>query len=114
MADAWYDLDSRMATGCHAWRCCRMGQFSFYLLVPRHTPAYSLLAKLRDPADCSVAHCHRMGQFSFYLLVPRHTPAYSLLANAALCCRFGPPLAFNFMAALAMPPSPHHSWRVRT
>jgi hypothetical protein len=53
-----------------------------------------------------------MGQFSFYLLVPRHTPAYSLLANAALCCRFGPPLAFNFMAALAMPPSPHHSWRV--
>lgn len=55
----------------------------------------------------------RMGQFSFYLLVPRHTPAYSLLANAALCCRFGPPLAFNFMAALAMPPSPHHSWRVR-
>lgn len=54
-----------------------------------------------------------MGQFSFYLLVPRHTPAYSLLANAALCCRFGPPLAFNFMAALAMPPSPHHSWRVR-
>ena len=55
----------------------------------------------------------RMGQFSFYLLVPRHTPAYSLLANSALCCRFGPPLAFNFMAALAMPPSPAHSWRVR-
>lgn len=54
-----------------------------------------------------------MGQFSFYLLVPRHTPAYSLLANAALCCRFGPPLAFNFMAALAMPPSHHESWRVR-
>lgn len=54
----------------------------------------------------------RMGQFSFYLLVPRHTPAYSLLANAALCCRFGPPLAFNFMAAIAMPPSPAHSWRV--
>mmetsp|Transcript_8614 Transcript_8614/g.25881 ORF Transcript_8614/g.25881 Transcript_8614/m.25881 type:complete len:758 (+) Transcript_8614:498-2771(+) len=54
---------------------------------------------------------YKMGQFSFYLLVPRHTPAYSLLANAALCCRFGPPLAFNFMAAIAMPPSPAHSWR---
>ena len=55
----------------------------------------------------------RMGQFSFYLLVPRHTPAYSLLANAALCCRFGPPLAFNFMAAIALPPSSAHSWRVQ-
>ena len=48
-----------------------------------------------------------MCRFSFYLLVPAHTPAYSLLANAMLMCRFGPPLAFNFMAALAMPPSKH-------
>lgn len=24
-----------------------------------------------------------------------------------LMCRFGPPLAFNFMAAIAMPPSKH-------
>lgn len=53
-----------------------------------------------------------MGQFKFYLLVPRHTPAYSLLANAMLMCRFAPPLAFNFMAALAMPPSDLHAFKV--
>ena len=50
-----------------------------------------------------------MGRFSFYLLVPRHTSAYSLLANGMLMCRFGPPLAFNFMAAIAMPASKHDS-----
>ena len=54
----------------------------------------------------------RMGQFKFYLLVPRHTPAYSLLANAMLMCRFAPPLAFNFMAAMAMPPSDMHDFKV--
>ena len=54
-----------------------------------------------------------MGQFKFYLLVPHHTPAYSLIANAMLMCRFAPPLAFNFMAALAMPPSDHHDFKVR-
>ena len=54
-----------------------------------------------------------MGQFKFYLLVPRHTPAYSLIANAMLMCRFAPPLAFNFMAALAMPPSDHHTFKAR-
>ena len=48
---------------------------------------------------------YRLGKFSFYLLVPGHTPAYSLLAHAMLMCRFGPPLAFNFMAAIAMPAS---------
>lgn len=53
-----------------------------------------------------------MGQFKFYLLVPRHTPAYSLLANAMLMCRFAPPLAFNFMAAMAMPPSTLHDSKV--
>ncbi len=52
-----------------------------------------------------------MGQFKFYLLVPHHTPAYSLIANAMLMCRFAPPLAFNFMAALAMPPSDHHTFK---
>lgn len=50
---------------------------------------------------------YRLGKFSFYLLVPRHTSAYSLLANSMLMCRFGPPLAFNFMAAIAMPASKH-------
>ena len=54
-----------------------------------------------------------MGQFKFYLLVPRHTPAYSLLANAMLMCRFAPPLAFNFMAAIAMPPSKLQGFKVR-
>ena len=54
-----------------------------------------------------------MGQYKFYLLVPRHTPAYSLLANAMLMCRFAPPLAFNFMAAMAMPPSDKHTFKVR-
>ncbi len=54
-----------------------------------------------------------MGQFKFYLLVPRHTPAYSLIANAMLMCRFAPPLAFNFMAALAMPPSDQHTFKAR-
>lgn len=49
----------------------------------------------------------KMGRFGFYLLVPGHTNAYSLLTNALLMCRFAPPLAFNFMAALAMPASKH-------
>lgn len=66
---------------------------------------------LAYPIGAAYYGLYKMGQFSFYLLVPRHTPPYSLLANAALCCRFGPPLAFNFMAAIAIPPSPEHSWR---
>jgi len=49
----------------------------------------------------------KLGRFGFYLLVPGHTNAYSLLTNALLMCRFAPPLAFNFMAALAMPASKH-------
>ena len=58
--------------------------------------------------DCALnmlPDCLTACRFSFYLLVPRHTPAYSLLAHAMLMCRFGPPLAFNFMAAIAMPAS---------
>ena len=51
----------------------------------------------------------KLGRFGFYLLVPGHTNAYSLLTNALLMCRFAPPLAFNFMAALAMPASKHDS-----
>jgi hypothetical protein len=36
-------------------------------------------------------------------MVPRHTDAYSLCYSALLMCRFAAPLAFNFMAAIAMP-----------
>ena len=39
----------------------------------------------------------------------RHTAPYSLLANGLLMCRFAAPLAFNFMAAVAIPPSSRHS-----
>ena len=39
----------------------------------------------------------------------RHTTPYSLLANGLLMCRFAAPLAFNFMAAVAIPPSSRHS-----
>eukprot|EP00884_Botryococcus_braunii_P007317 jgi/Botrbrau1/16587/Bobra.0068s0018.2 len=54
---------------------------------------------------CAAAYyaLYRLGRFSFYLLVPHHTGAFSLLANAQLMCRFAAPLAFHFMAGLAMP-----------
>lgn len=39
----------------------------------------------------------------------RHTTPYSLLANGLLMCRFAAPLAFNFMAAIAIPPSSRHA-----
>ena len=41
--------------------------------------------------------------------MPRHTSPYSLLANAMLMCRFAPPLAFNFMAGIALPPGKSYS-----
>ena len=43
------------------------------------------------------------------LILCRHTAPYSLLANGLLMCRFAAPLAFNFMAAVAIPPSSRHS-----
>lgn len=61
------------------------------------------------PCICAYYALYRLGRFSFYLLVPRHTPAYSLLANAMLMCRFAPPLAFNFMAGIALPPAKSYS-----
>ena len=61
------------------------------------------------PCLCAYYGIYKLGRFSFYLLVPRHTSAYSLLANAMLMCRFAPPLAFNFMAGIALPPAKSYS-----
>ena len=61
------------------------------------------------PCLCAYYAIYKLGRFSFYLLVPRHTSAYSLLANAMLMCRFAPPLAFNFMAGIALPPAKSYS-----
>ena len=61
------------------------------------------------PCLCSYYAIYKLGRFSFYLLVPRHTSPYSLLANAMLMCRFAPPLAFNFMAGIALPPGKSYS-----
>ncbi|EIE18799.1 hypothetical protein COCSUDRAFT_45246 [Coccomyxa subellipsoidea C-169] len=60
---------------------------------------------LAYPCLCAYYAIFKLGRFSFYLLVPGHTSAYSLLANAMLMSRFAPPLAFNFMAGIALPPS---------
>ena len=61
------------------------------------------------PCLCAYYAIYKLGRFSFYMLVPRHTSAYSLLANAMLMSRFAPPLAFNFMAGIALPPSKGYS-----
>ncbi|GAB4813329.1 hypothetical protein N2152v2_000375 [Parachlorella kessleri] len=66
---------------------------------------------LAYPCACAYYAIYRLGQFSFYRLVPRHTDAYSLCYSALLMTRFAPPLAFNFMAAVAMPASSSHSAR---
>ncbi|CAD7703192.1 unnamed protein product [Ostreobium quekettii] len=52
---------------------------------------------------CTYYTLFKLGQFSFYLLVPRHTSPYSLLTNALFMARFSFPLAYNFLAAIAMP-----------
>lgn len=61
------------------------------------------------PCLCAWYAIYKLGRFSFYLLVPRHTSPYSMLANAMLMCRFAPPLAFNFMAGIALPPGKSYS-----
>ncbi len=65
----------------------------------------SLCGSQAYPCLCAYYAIFKLGRFSFYLLVPGHTSAYSLLANAMLMSRFAPPLAFNFMAGIALPPS---------
>ena len=61
------------------------------------------------PCLCAYYAIYRLGRLSFYLMVPHHTSSYSLLANAMLMCRFAPALAFNYMAAIALPPNKSHS-----
>ncbi|KAL3146885.1 hypothetical protein ABBQ38_014857 [Trebouxia sp. C0009 RCD-2024] len=61
------------------------------------------------PCLCAYYAIYKLGRFNFYLLVPGHTTPYSLLANGLLMCRFAAPLAFNFMAAIAIPPSSRHA-----
>ena len=61
------------------------------------------------PCLCAYYAIYRLGRLSFYLMVPHHTSSYSLLANAMLMCRFAPALAFNYMAAIALPPNKSYS-----
>ncbi|KAK9820676.1 hypothetical protein WJX74_004847 [Apatococcus lobatus] len=70
--------------------------------VPTQLTTFALLAY---PCMAAYYALYRLGRFSFYRLIPGHTNAYSLLANALLMCRFAAPLAFNFMAAIAIPVS---------
>mmetsp|Transcript_15853 Transcript_15853/g.40278 ORF Transcript_15853/g.40278 Transcript_15853/m.40278 type:complete len:107 (-) Transcript_15853:740-1060(-) len=47
---------------------------------------------------CTYYSLFQLGIFrSYYFMVPRCTSAFSLLVNAALMCRFAPPLCYNFL-----------------
>lgn len=47
---------------------------------------------------CTYYSLFKLGIFSsYYFMVPGCTSAFSLLVNAALMCRFAPPLCYNFM-----------------
>jgi len=47
---------------------------------------------------CTYYSLFKLGIFSsFYFMVPGSTSSFSLLVNAALMCRFAPPLCYNFM-----------------
>ena len=100
---------------CTYYAMYKLGRFLLYALVPRHIyPFYccqGLLLRCLQAYPCLCAYyaIYKLGRFSFYLLVPRHTSPYSLLANAMLMCRFAPPLAFNFMAGIALPPGKSYS-----
>ncbi|PSC73983.1 LMBR1 domain-containing 2-like protein A [Micractinium conductrix] len=65
-------------------------------------------AFLAYPCACAYYSLYRLGRFAFYRMVPRHTDAYSLCYSGLLMCRFAAPLAFNFMAAIALPESKDH------
>ncbi|KAI3424225.1 hypothetical protein D9Q98_009581 [Chlorella vulgaris] len=64
---------------------------------------------LAYPCACAYYSLYRLGRFAFYRMVPGHTDAYSLCYSALLMCRFAAPLAFNFMAAIAMPERRGHT-----
>ncbi|KAK2076006.1 hypothetical protein QBZ16_001342 [Prototheca wickerhamii] len=65
--------------------------------------AAACLLCLAYPCACANYSLYRLGRFAFYRTVPRHTDAYSLCYSALLVTRFASPLAFNFMAAIALP-----------
>lgn len=60
-------------------------------------------AFLAYPLYCSYYSLYRLGQVAFYRMVPQHTDSYSLCYSGFLMCRFAAPLAFNFIAAVALP-----------
>lgn len=65
--------------------------------------AATCMVCLAYPCTCAYYSLYRLGRFAFYRTVPRHTDAYSLCTSALLLTRFAAPLAFNFMAAIALP-----------
>lgn len=104
----------------------RLGRFAFYRMVPRHTDAYSLcysgegcrasqqllplqpsgaqqqftvLQPVQARQGCCIPHCSWAGLQELATLLPAHP----MPDAALLMCRFAAPLAFNFMAAIAMP-----------
>ncbi|GMH42927.1 hypothetical protein BSKO_10849 [Bryopsis sp. KO-2023] len=79
--------------------------FSYIIHDVHHDAAIFSLSFmfLAYPAVAVYYTLFKLGRFSFYLLVPRHTAPYSLVSNSLFMCRFAFPLAFNYMAALALP-----------
>lgn len=90
---------------CAYYSLYRLGRFAFYRMVPRHTDAYSLCTSgaPRRLGSCAAAPRPRR------LLHPRirlpHPHPTSSHAAALLMSRFAAPLAFNFIAAIALPVS---------
>ena len=76
-------------------------------------PELVCFAFLAYPCACATYSLYRLGRFHFFRMVPRHTDAYSLCYSALLMCRFAAPLAFNWMAAIALPEREGHPSPVR-
>ncbi|KAL6768158.1 hypothetical protein ACKKBF_B38030 [Auxenochlorella protothecoides x Auxenochlorella symbiontica] len=69
----------------------------------RFPTAATCMLALAYPCACANYSLYRLGQVAFYRMVPGHTDSYSLCYSALLVSRFASPLAFNFMAAVALP-----------
>lgn len=91
---------------------CRLGRFSFYRMVPRHTDGYSLCTsgeprKRRSWEDSSAGVGWNQGLVPWVARQHFAAPCCPLPlpppAAALLMCRFAAPLAFNFIAAVALP-----------
>lgn len=78
-------------------RSVATGRHSFFLVQ------FLSSGFLAYPVYCAYYSLYKMGQVTFYRLVPRHTDAYSLCYSGFLMTRFAAPLAFNFLAAIALP-----------